>query len=139
MTTPTRPGRSATPPRQQEGTDGTPKLTGYKISLEQMSISNPMGLDLRCAALLARTALQCEAAIEVEYSGRRADGKNLMELVALDVPCNGVVTVSAYGCMAQHELQIIKRLLSTAFTMTETTATNPQPLQAPQQEQRSKT
>jgi len=100
-------------------------LTGYKVTLERLVLTNPMGLDLRCAALLARTALQYEASIEVEHSGRVADGKNLTDLVALDIPCAGVVTISAYGQTAQPALEAIHTLFYSAFQAEEAA---PEPL-----------
>jgi phosphotransferase system HPr (HPr) family protein len=97
----------------------------------QLAITNPMGLDLRCAALLARAALQFAAEIKVTYSRRAADGKNLMDLVALDVPRDEIVTVCISGHDAYAALQTIRTLFYTAFEVAvETHTPDPSPATA---------
>jgi phosphotransferase system HPr (HPr) family protein len=103
-------GAAAARPHMPAGQRTGSVVQGYKVALERMVIANPMGLDLRCAALLAQGTLPFAAVIEVEYAGRRADGKDVRALLELDAPCQGVVTVSAYGRDAYPALQTIRAL-----------------------------
>ena len=92
-----------------------PAITGYKVAVERFIITNPMGLDLRCAARLARAALQFNAAVQVEYSDKVADGKDVMALVSLDVPGATIVTVSVYGADANLALDAIAYVFHTEY------------------------
>lgn len=90
-------------------------MNGYKIITEQVTVTNPMGLDLRCVRMLVQTALQFEAEVEVKYRYESANGKSLLDVLALGIPAGAVVDVSIYGRESQQAHQAIQYLFNHAF------------------------
>jgi phosphotransferase system HPr (HPr) family protein len=90
-------------------------MNGYKIITERFTISNPMGLDLRCVRMLVQSALQFDAEIEMKCRGDVVDGKSMLDVLALGIPCGAMVDVSLYGREAQQAHQALQFLFNHAF------------------------
>ena len=90
-------------------------MDGYKIITERFTITNTMGLDLRCVRMLVQTALEFQVEVEVSYRNELADGKSLLEVLALGIPSGAVVDVSFYGHEAQQAHEAIQFLFNHAF------------------------
>jgi phosphotransferase system HPr (HPr) family protein len=83
--------------------------------MEKFVITNPHGLDVRCARMLVQTTLRFNTFVEVTYGNAAASGKSLLDLLALGVSCGGVVNVSCYGCDPSQAYQAIAELFNQAF------------------------
>jgi len=90
-------------------------MNGYKVIADRFSVTNPMGLDLRCAHMLVQTALQFDAEFEVKYRRAAVDGKSLLNVLSLGVDCGSVVDVNIYGREAPQAHEAIQFLFNHAF------------------------
>lgn len=92
-------------------------MSGYKVITEKYTVSNPMGLDLRCARMLVQTFWQFDVEVEVKFRRMRANGKSLLDMLAMGVSCGAMVEVSIYGLEAQQAQAAIQYLFSHAFAL----------------------
>ncbi|HHT89661.1 MAG: HPr family phosphocarrier protein [Bacillota bacterium] len=60
-------------------------------------IKNPVGLHARPAANLVKEAVRHQCAIRVEYNGKTADAKSILQVLALGAGCGEEVEVFADG------------------------------------------
>ncbi len=63
----------------------------------EYKVTNPQGLHARPAGLLVREARKYVSRVLLESGGKRADARDLMELMDLDVRCGGTVVVTVSG------------------------------------------
>ncbi len=90
-------------------------MNGYKIITERFAVTNPMGLDLRCVRMLVQCALQFDAEVEVKYQQEAVDGRSMLDVLALGIPCGALVEVSLYGREAYQAHQALQFLFNHAF------------------------
>lgn len=76
-----------------------------------MTISNEHGLHLRAAAMIARTAKDFDASIQVCHGSKTVNGKSTVGLMTLGTPRFGSITVEAEGADAVSALDAIEALL----------------------------
>lgn len=71
-------------------------------------VTDPDGLHLRPAATIAQIARQYEADVSIEYDGRRANGKSLLDMCLLAAQAGARLTVSAVGRDARIAIRAIE-------------------------------
>ena len=81
-------------------------------------IKNELGLHLRPAGLLVKTANKYEADITVEKDGVQADGKSIIGITTLNVTKNSKITIKACGKDADQALEELERLITGNFKET---------------------
>ena len=77
-----------------------------------MTIDSEHGLHLRSAAMIAKTAVDFQADIQVAYGNKTVNGKSTMGLMTLGTPKSGQITVLAEGLDAGSALDAIETLLN---------------------------
>ncbi|MFO7807986.1 HPr family phosphocarrier protein [Guyparkeria sp.] len=85
------------------------------ISHRDLTLRNRRGLHARAAARFAATAEQFESEIEVEFNGRRVNGKSIMGLMMLAAACGKTITVTATGEDATRAIEGIADLVDARF------------------------
>lgn len=81
----------------------------------QSTIVNKLGLHARAAARLVSLAATFNANIEIEYKGRKVNGKSIMGVMMLAAGKGAVVTLYADGADADDALQHIGLLIAERF------------------------
>ena len=81
-------------------------------------IKNELGLHLRPAGLLVKTANKYEADITVEKDGVQVDGKSIIGITTLNVTKNSKITIKACGNDADQALEELERLITDNFKET---------------------
>ena len=80
-------------------------------------ITNALGLHLRPAGLLVKTANKYDCAITIEKDGMKADGKSIIEITALHVTKNTAITIKACGRDADQAIEDLERLITSNFSV----------------------
>lgn len=81
----------------------------------EVTVSTPVGLHARPAALLVREAMKYPASLWVEAGDRRANAKSILQVLALGVKGYGRVTLVAGGERAEEALQALVRLVESGL------------------------
>jgi phosphocarrier protein len=81
-------------------------------------IKNELGLHLRPAGLLVKTANKYEADITVEKDGVQADGKSIIGITTLNATKNSKITIKVCGKDADQALEELERLITGNFKET---------------------
>lgn len=75
----------------------------------KLVVKNKVGLHARPAAMFVQEAAKYKSKITVESSGRRADGKSILQVLSLGVKCGNEIIIRAEG---EDENKAIERLAS---------------------------
>ena len=78
-------------------------------------LCNEKGLHARAATQFVRTASQFDSTISVYRDEARADGKSVMSLLILAVPCGSAVDVEAEGTDAETAVSSLGKLIESGF------------------------
>lgn len=78
---------------------------------KEFIIRNKLGLHLRPAGLLVKTANKYISDITVEKDGVQVDGKSIIAVTTLNASKDSVVTIKACGPDAEQALQELERLI----------------------------
>ena len=81
-----------------------------------------VGLHLRPAALLARTAADFDCRVDLEHQGRRANGRSLLGIITLRAGRGARVTVTTEGDDAAAAMDAVAALFETNFSEHSTVA-----------------
>lgn len=82
---------------------------------EDFVLANKSGLHALPAARLVKLVGRCHAAVEIAYGDRKANGKDMMEVMALGAECGARITVTAAGNDAAQALAGIRSLVAKNF------------------------
>ena len=82
---------------------------------KQSTIVNKLGLHARAAARLVSLAAGFSANIEIEYKGRKVNGKSIMGVMMLAAGKGAVITLYADGHDANEALQRMDQLIADRF------------------------
>ena len=82
---------------------------------KEFTVNTNPGLDLRPAAMIARTLLPVRSAVVAEAHGECADGRSVLGLCSLLATCGSKIEFSATGADGARALQAIQRLFDTQF------------------------
>ena len=78
-------------------------------------IRNKLGLHLRPAGLLVKTANKYKSDITVEKDGVQVDGKSIIAITTLNATKNSTITIKACGQDADQALEELERLIAGNF------------------------
>jgi phosphocarrier protein HPr len=81
-----------------------------------ITITDPVGLHARPAAIVVQTAGRYQARIRLEHGDKRADARSIIQLLALGVRQGSPVTVVAEGADAPQALDAVLQALATQHT-----------------------
>jgi phosphotransferase system HPr (HPr) family protein len=79
-------------------------------------VTNPLGLHLRPAGMLAALASRFQARVEVARGAERVDGKSVMSIMLLAVEQGGELQIEADGPDAHVAVEAIVRLVESGFS-----------------------
>ena len=78
-------------------------------------ISNPAGVHTRPAAAFVKLAQQFPAEIKVYKGKQQADGKSILNVLALGIEKGNAITIKAKGIKAKEALQALGKLIRLKF------------------------
>ena len=78
----------------------------------QYSVKNPLGIHARPAALLAQACTGIKSNVTLEYEGKTASGKNVLQILALQAKKGSVLNITAEGPDEDKAIEIIQNVLS---------------------------
>ncbi len=81
----------------------------------ELTLRNRRGLHARAAARFAATAERFESDLQVEFDGRKVNGKSIMGLMMLAAACGKTITVTARGDDADRAIETIADLVDARF------------------------
>ena len=82
---------------------------------KEFIIRNKLGLHLRPAGLLVKTANKYKSDITVEKDGVQVDGKSIIAITTLNATRNSTITIKACGQDADLALEELERLIAGNF------------------------
>jgi len=82
---------------------------------KEFIIRNKLGLHLRPAGLLVKTANKYKSDITVEKDGVQVDGKSILAITTLNATKNSTITIKACGRDADQALEELERLIAGNF------------------------
>ncbi len=85
------------------------------IASRHLTLLNELGLHLRPAAQFARMASSFKSLVWVECNGMRADGKSVLDLTCLAIPCGTTLGVEALGPDAESAVAALSNLILHRF------------------------
>lgn len=86
-----------------------------EVIIRHFTIANELGLHLRPAGLLVKTANQYKSAITVEKDGVEADGKSIIQITTLNASQHSTITVKACGPDARRAIEALGDLIINNF------------------------
>jgi phosphocarrier protein HPr len=81
----------------------------------QVTLSNRLGLHVRAASKLVRTASAYASEIFLEVGERRANGKSIMSVMLLAAGCGATLTLEVNGEDEDQALQALEELIADKF------------------------
>ena len=85
------------------------------VARRQIEITNSLGLHMRPAGKFVKTADQYQAEVRVLYNGRQFNGKSILDLINLAVPCGTLLEIEASGADAERAVEALVQLVSAGF------------------------
>jgi len=82
----------------------------------EIRVSSPLGLHLRPAASLVRTALPYRCDFRIRANGQCADGRSLMGVMLLRAPCGTVLSLEATGVDAARCVDAVASVAETTLS-----------------------
>lgn len=82
---------------------------------KEFVIRNKLGLHLRPAGLLVKTANKYNSDITVEKDGVQVDGKSIIAITTLNATKNSTITIKACGQDADQALEELEKLIAGNF------------------------
>jgi len=79
---------------------------------QEFMVPDALGLHIRPAATLARTARQYRAQVAVRYEEREANAESVLGILTLGVPRGAALTVLANGEDAAEAMAAIERMFA---------------------------
>lgn len=80
--------------------------------VEEIEITNKLGLHLRAATKLVQLASEFEAAITISCNEQSADAKSIMDVLMLAAIVGTVVKIEVSGDNSEEEQDIINQLVA---------------------------
>jgi len=86
-----------------------------EVIVRQFVITNELGLHLRPAGLLVKTANRYRSAITIEKDGMVADGKSIIQITTLNAARNSTIIIRASGPDARQAMEMLEALIISNF------------------------
>jgi phosphocarrier protein HPr len=90
-------------------------LKGVDKSETEVEVRNSLGIHVRTAALLTKTALHFLSSIQIVYGAESVNARSAIDLIALGVGPGAHVKISARGPDADAAVAAIKKLFEEKF------------------------
>ena len=81
----------------------------------QLTVTNPLGVHARPAALIVQTASKFESLITLIKDGREVNGKSMLGVMTLAAEMGSVVTIRADGPDEDADIEAIAHAFNTRF------------------------
>lgn len=81
----------------------------------QLTVTNPLGVHARPAALIVQTASKFESLITLIKDGREVNGKSMLGVMTLAAEMGSVVTIRADGPDEDAAIEAIAHAFNTRF------------------------
>ncbi len=95
-------------------------MDNLSIQIQKIvTVTNPLGLHMRPANMLSRTAAQFECLIEIAKDGQAIDGKSIMGILTLGAQQGTQLHLRAVGPDAQQAIDRIVELFENGFDESE--------------------
>lgn len=75
-------------------------------------VASKVGLHARPAAAFVQAALKCRCSVTLECDGKKADGKSILQVLAMGVKCGQELVVRVQGEGEAEAINDLVRLLS---------------------------
>lgn len=105
----------ATTAREAGTVTAAAETTDAPTVSERITLTGPLGLHARPAALLARTLSEVDASVTVRFGERAAAGTSVLGLMSLGARGGDTVEVSASGPRADEALRLVVDLAARGF------------------------
>ena len=83
---------------------------------EKVVVKSPVGLHARPAASFVQEAMKHKCGIQIESAGKKADGKSILQVLALGVKFGQKITVSADGPGEEEAVASLVKLINETTT-----------------------
>lgn len=80
-----------------------------------LTLVNKVGLHARPASLFVQTAARFKAVVQVEYNGRRADARRILQVLQLGAEYGAELHVHAEGDDAAEAMAALSELVESRF------------------------
>lgn len=80
----------------------------------KVKVRSEVGLHARPASAFVQASLKHKSKISVEFNGRKADGKSILQVLALGVKCGQEITIKADGEDEDAAVQALTNVVNTA-------------------------
>ncbi len=80
--------------------------------VEEIEITNKLGLHLRAATKLVQLASEFEAAITVSCNDQSADAKSIMDVLMLAAIVGSIIKIEVSGDNSEEEQDIINQIVA---------------------------
>jgi phosphotransferase system HPr (HPr) family protein len=97
------------------------------ISSQQVVVLNRLGLHMRPADLLVRTASRFQSQIEIEKDGQAVDCKSILGILTLAAGQGAQLSLRACGVDAEEAVQALSELFAQSFHETDVEVASPPP------------
>ena len=81
----------------------------------ELKVANSKGLHGRPATIFAETAAKFGGEVKITYGKKSVNGKSLIALMAMAVPCGGEVVVELSGDGAEAMMEQLETVLATDY------------------------
>ncbi|MDF1520306.1 MAG: HPr family phosphocarrier protein [Brevefilum sp.] len=80
-----------------------------------ITVTNPVGLHARPAALFVKTAAQYESNITVDFKDKTANAKSILSVLSMGVGANSEIKIQAEGADEVEAIQALSELINSDF------------------------
>lgn len=94
-------------------------------STQKVVVLNRLGLHMRPADLLVRTASRFQSQIEIEKDGQAVDCKSILGILTLAAGQGAQLNLRASGCDAEEAVQALSELFAQSFHETDSEVASP--------------
>ena len=85
------------------------------VARRQIEITNSLGLHMRPAGKFVKVAFEYQSDVRVLYNGKQFNGKSILDLINLAVPCGTRLEIEAHGADAELAVEALAQLVSAGF------------------------
>jgi phosphocarrier protein HPr len=80
-----------------------------------LKLKNKLGMHARAAASFVKVAQQFKAKIYIERNGQTANGDSILDILTIDCPYGGKLTIKAEGADAAVAIEELVKLIENKF------------------------
>jgi len=84
----------------------------FTVARRQVKVGHALGLHLRVAERVVRSANAFQADVRVHIEGIMANGKSILSVLSLAAECGTILHLEAQGCDAEDAVSALADLIS---------------------------